>query len=60
MTKYDSELRERLLRGDPDVRRWLIETAATDPDYEEEGLTELEEMMWRDLREDYKIWKRRH
>jgi hypothetical protein len=61
MTKHDGELRKRLLRGDPipEVIKWLIATAAADPNYSEGGLTELEEMIWQDLAEDFKEWKRK-
>jgi hypothetical protein len=61
MTKYDEELRKRLLRGDaiPEVMEWLVATAAADPSYSEGGLTELEATIWRDLGEDYKEWRRK-
>jgi hypothetical protein len=62
MSKYDAELRRRLLEGDPlsEIRKWFIHCMAREPRIKDEDFTELERDFWADIVEGFEQWKKAH
>jgi hypothetical protein len=60
MSRFDEELRARILRGDPipSVRMWFIERVAESPDIKLSDFTPLESRFWQDTCEDFKEWEK--
>ena len=58
MSKYDEELRRRILSGDhlPSIRMWfidcIIKSKLRDADF-----TEFERMFWNDIVANFEAWK---
>jgi hypothetical protein len=58
MSKYDAELRRRLLSGDdlPSVRTWFIGRVA-ESKLCEGDFTDFESLFWADIVKNYRAWK---
>jgi len=60
VSKYDAELRRRILRGDdlPRIGMWFIECIAKDREIRETDFTKFELMFWRDIIKNFEEWRR--
>jgi hypothetical protein len=58
MSKYDAELRRRILSGEKisSVGQWFIECMSHEPTIRYEDFTALEKKLWNDIVKEFSQW----